>query len=157
MARMSGYYRPYRAAVADALTRAVQQHGYVVHINAHSMKSRGNAMNVDAGAMRPDVVVSDRQGTTASPALTQWAAAWFRDASLRTQVNDPYQGGHLVATFGAPSEKRHSLQVELNRALYMDEARFIHSDGFAALQATLAGFSRAVVTMSADVLHEAQA
>lgn len=157
MARMSGYYRPYRAAVADALTRAVQQHGYVVHINAHSMKSRGNAMNVDAGAMRPDVVVSDRQGTTASPALTQWAAAWFRDAGLRTQVNDPYQGGHLVATFGAPSEKRHSLQVELNRALYMDEARFIHSDGFAALQATLAGFSRAVVTMSADVLHEAQA
>lgn len=157
MARMVACYRPYRAAVADALTRAVRQHGHVVHINAHSMKSRGNAMNVDAGAMRPDVVVSDRRGTTASPALTQWAAEWFREAGLRTQVNDPYQGGHLVATFGAPADGRHSLQVELNRALYMDEARFTRSDGFAALQATLADFCRAVVVTAARVLREAEA
>ena len=153
MARLVRHYRPYRAAVADALAKAVQGHGYVIHINAHSMKSRGNAMNVDAGAMRPDVVVSDRQGTTASPALTEWAAAWFRRAGLRTQVNDPYQGGHLVATFGAPSQGRHSLQVELNRALYMDEVQCTRSSGFAALQSTLADFCRALVADAAGVLR----
>lgn len=156
MARLVRYYRPYRAAVADALTQAVQVHGYVIHINAHSMKSRGNDMNVDAGSMRPDVVVSDRQGTTASPALTEWAAAWFRRAGLRTQVNDPYQGGDLVAMSGAPSHGRHSLQVELNRALYMHEAQFTHSSGFAAVQSTLADFSRALVADTAGVLGREQ-
>jgi N-formylglutamate deformylase len=143
-ARIAHWYRPYRRAVGEAIAEARRRHGHVVHVNVHSMKSRGNAMNVDAGASRPDIVVSDRRGTTASPALTAWATEWFREAGLRTQVNDPYQGGDLVATFGAPADGCHSVQIEVNRALYMDEAGFTRGTGFVALQGTLGAFSRAM-------------
>lgn len=130
-ARIDRCYRPYRAALREAIDRALEVHGVVVHLDAHSMKSRGNAMNVDAGATRPDVVVSDRQGTTASPDLTAWVAAWFRERGLAAQVNTPYQGGDLVASFGAPESGVHSIQIELNRALYMDEPTFERAAGFA--------------------------
>jgi N-formylglutamate deformylase len=135
--RLVRCYRPYRAAVARALDAQHAAHGVVWHLDCHSMKSRGNAMNVDAGAGRPDVVVSDRGGTTADPAHTAWLADWFRARGLRVLVNDPYQGGDLVRSFGAPDRGRHSIQVELNRALYMDESRIERSPDFAALRWTL--------------------
>ncbi|MBX3173331.1 MAG: N-formylglutamate amidohydrolase [Gemmatimonadaceae bacterium] len=140
-ARISGFYRPYRDALRRALDTAYDRFGRVWHVDAHSMKSRGNRMNVDNGALRPDVVVSDRHGTTAAQEHTQWAAEWFRGRGLRVQVNEPYQGGDLVRSFGAPAERRHSIQVEFNRALYMDEARFERGPGFAALRETCAAFA----------------
>ncbi|MDH4066399.1 MAG: N-formylglutamate amidohydrolase [Acidobacteriota bacterium] len=139
-ARLEHYYRPYRAALAQVIDRVQAAFGTVVHVNAHSMKSRGNAMNVDSGTPRPDVVVSDRHGVTADPRITEWAAAWFREHGFAAQVNTPYQGGDLVAAFGAPGAGRHSIQIELNRALYMDEARFIRSAGFEAIHRTLTAF-----------------
>ena len=143
-ARLDRCYHPYRAVLAAAIARAHAKAGAVVHVNAHSMKSRGNEMNVDSGEVRPDIVVSDRHGTTADPALTAWSAAWFREHGFNAQVNTPYQGGDLVASFGDPANGRHSIQVELNRALYMDEARFVRAPGFEAVQRTLAVFVRAL-------------
>lgn len=147
-ARLDRYYHPYRSALRAVVDRLHAAHGMVVHVNAHSMKSRGNAMNVDSGATRPDLVVSDRHGTTADPGLTRWIADWFREHGFVAQVNTPYQGGDLVATFGAPAAGRHSIQIELNRALYMDEARFVRTPGFEAVQRTLATF---VHTLAARV------
>ena len=133
-ARLAHFYRPYRHALQDQLDRLHQRFGVCWHINAHSMKSTGNAMNVDHGAPRPDVVVSDRRGTTASPATTKWIADWFRGRGLLTQVNVPYQGGDLVAASGNPRLERHSVQIEFNRRLYMHEDTFERSEGFAALR-----------------------
>jgi N-formylglutamate deformylase len=139
-ARLDGYYHPYRRALTDIVDGIHEQFGIVVHVNAHSMKSRGNEMNTDSGAFRPDVVVSDRRGTTADPGLTRWAADWFVEHGLSAQVNTPYQGGDLVASFGRPAAGRHSIQIELNRALYMDEARFVRTSGYAAIQRTCTAF-----------------
>jgi len=133
-ARLDRWYLPYRAAVTEAIAEGQWAHGTVWHLNCHSMKSRGNAMNVDAGAERPDVVVSDRRGTTADPALTARIADWFTARGYRTQVNAPYQGGDLVRTFGAPARGVHSIQIELNRARYMDEPTCEPHAGFAALR-----------------------
>lgn len=133
--RIRDYYRPYRAALAAEIDAAVARHGVVVHLDCHSMKSRGNAMNVDAGAARPDVVVSDRHGTTSDARHTEWVAEWFGRRGYSVQVNTPYQGGDLVRTFGAPRAGRHSMQIEFNRALYLDEARCVRTGGFARLQA----------------------
>lgn len=142
--RLTRYYHPYRAALGTAIDRLHASFATVVHVNAHSMKSRGNAMNVDRGATRPDIVVSDRHGVTADPHLTMWAAAWFREHGFAAQVNTPYQGGDLVASFGAPASGRHSIQIEINRALYMDESRFVRSVGFEAIQRTLTAFVHAL-------------
>jgi len=138
--RIDACYRPYRATLAATIARLHATFGTVVHLNAHSMKSRGNAMNVDDGAARPGIVVSDRHGTTADPPVTAWVADWFRTRGLVTQVNVPYQGGDLVASLGAPAVGRHSIQIEINRGLYMHEATFERSPGFAALQRLLGDF-----------------
>ncbi|MEP7381297.1 MAG: N-formylglutamate amidohydrolase [Gemmatimonadota bacterium] len=142
--RIATCHAPYRAALDQELSRLHAQFGVVWHINAHSMKSRGNAMNLDAGAARADVVVSDRRGMTADPAHTRWVADWFRARGYRTRVNDPYQGGDIVACAGDPATGRHSVQVEFNRALYMDEATISRGTRFAELQACCTAFLHAI-------------
>lgn len=132
--RLATCYRPYRRALHDAVEHLRDTFGLVWHINCHSMKSRGNAMNVDAGAMRPDLVISDRHGTTADPVHAEWLVAWWQARGFRVQRNDPYQGGDLVRTIGRPAAGVHSLQIEINRALYLDEARAEPGAGFAEMQ-----------------------
>ena len=149
--RIASCYRPYRAALSTAIDAAHAASGVVLHLNCHSMKSRGNAMNVDNGAPRPDVVVSDRHGTTSDPAHTQWVAVWFRARGLRVQVNDPYTGGDLVRSFGDPGAGRHSIQVEFNRARYMDEAAFARNEGYAALRAHCAALVADLVPYVAEI------
>jgi len=132
--RIDNYYAVYRQTLAEQVATTRDRFGVVWHINCHSMKSRGNAMNVDNGAARPDFVVSDRHGTTADPAHTKWVADWLRARGFVVQVNDPYQGGDLVRTFGAPAVGRHSIQIEINRALYMNEAAFTRGPRFAEIR-----------------------
>lgn len=142
--RLDAYYLPYRAALSDAAEAAVAQHGALWHVDCHSMKSRGNAMNVDEGAQRPDMVVSDRLGTTADPAFTAWVAEALRGLGYRVQVNTPYQGGDLLTAVSDPAKRRSSLQIEINRALYMDEARFVKHAGFDTLGRNLETFTAAL-------------
>ncbi|VWC80854.1 MULTISPECIES: N-formylglutamate amidohydrolase [Burkholderia] len=156
--RIDAYYLPYRRALAGIAEPLHAAHGALWHIDCHSMKSRGNAMNVDAGELRPDVVVSDRRGTTADPAFTAWTAQWFVDAGYRVQVNDPYQGGDLLTALADPARQRHSIQIEFNRALYMDEAAFAKHAGFATLKHSvdayldaLADYVRARIAPQGDI------
>ena len=142
--RIDAYYLPYRRALADAADEAYAQHGALWHVDCHSMKSRGNAMNVDEGAARPDMVVSDRLGTTSDPAFTQWVADALRDLGYRVQVNTPYQGGDLLTAVSDPARRRSSLQIEINRALYMDETRFVKHAGFDTLGRNLETFTAAL-------------
>lgn len=146
--RIAEYYRPYREALRARIDALRAAHGVVIYIDAHSMKSRGNEMNVDAGALRPDVVVSDRHGTTADARVRAFVAEQFRRQGYRVQVNDPYQGGDLVRSFGAPSAGVHAVQVEVNRACYMNETAFTKSDKFAALRAACAECLRALAAQA---------
>jgi N-formylglutamate deformylase len=153
--RIDAYYRPYRAALAGAAQTAYERHGGLWHINCHSMKSRGNTMNVDPGAARPDIVVSDRCGTSSDPAFTQWIANHFAAAGYRVRINDPYQGGDLLRAVSDPARRCHSVQIELNRALYMDEAVFAKHTGFAPLKRDLDAFVDALAAyVSAQLENE---
>lgn len=149
--RLERYYRPYRAALQQAIDAAHARSGVVFHVDCHSMKSRGNAMNVDNGAERPDFVISDRHGTTADAAHTIWACDWFRARGYTVQMNVPYQGGDLVRSFGRPAEGRHSIQIEINRARYMDEATFTRSAEFGAMRESCAAFVRALADRALQV------
>jgi N-formylglutamate deformylase len=141
--RLASCYRPYRNTLAARVRDLRGAFATVWHFDCHSMKSRGNEMNVDAGALRPDVVISDRHGTSADPAHTAWVADWFRRRGHSVQTNDPYQGGDLVARFGAPAAGVHSIQIEINRALYMDEAAVARGPRFGDIKAECAAFLRA--------------
>jgi N-formylglutamate deformylase len=132
--RIARYYRPYHAALQAALDDAFGQFGAVWHIDCHSMKSTGNAMNVDSGQARPDLVVSDGEGTTADPQFTAWVAARWRELGYHVSVNDPYKGGGIIRRYGAPRLKRHSIQLEFNRKLYMNEETFEPIGGIEKLE-----------------------
>lgn len=144
-ARLEDYYFPYRRALAERIEALRERHGVVWHFDCHSMKSRGNAMNVDNGAVRPDYVISDRLGTTSDPVFTTWVAEFLTRRGRVVKINDPYKGGDLVRTFGVPASRRHSVQIEVNRARYMDEGAFAPNEGFAAVRGDFTELARAVV------------
>lgn len=131
--RLAVYYDPYHAALSSLIENCHQQFGHCLHLDCHSMKSVGNAMNLDQGLARPDVVVSDLYGQSAAPEVTQLVADLLRAQGLCVAINTPYQGAELIRRHGQPTRHCHSLQIELNRALYMDEALFTLTPGHGLL------------------------
>ncbi|MBL9206847.1 MAG: N-formylglutamate amidohydrolase [Opitutaceae bacterium] len=151
--RLVRCYDPYRRALELRLDQLRGVFGTVWHVNCHSMKSRGNGMNTDAGRMRPDIVVSDRRGRTADPRFTAWVADWFTDRGFTVKVNEPYLGGHLVISQGRPEDGRHSVQIEINRALYLDEVSVTRSARFPDLCRTLSLFAKGVCDFARDAVE----
>ena len=129
--RIDDFYLPYRRALQEMIEAAWQRHGVVWHFNCHSMKSRSHAMNRDQGAPRPDFVIGDRGGTTAPPPVTAWVADFFASRGYRVTINDPYRGADIVRTHGDPARRKYSIQVEINRALYLHESSYERNAGFA--------------------------
>lgn len=147
---LRNYYDPYHDAVRDQLDRLHGRFGGVWHVNCHSMKSRGNAMNVDAGQARPDFVVGTRDGSSCGGEFTDCVVATLRSLGYRVNVDDPYKGAELVRRYSNPATGRHSLQIEINRALYMDETSRERHQGFAMLEENL---ERLIVAL-ADFVRE---
>jgi N-formylglutamate amidohydrolase len=149
LARVEAVHRPYHAALADLLAEARQARGAAVLIDWHSMPSaaarhgagahgangRGaNARGDDAGC---DVVLGDRFGGACAPAVARLAEQCFRDLGYIVARNAPYAGGYTTEHYGRPVRKVHALQVEINRALYMDERTLAPTAGFRSLKADL--------------------
>lgn len=138
--RIRQYYEPYHEVLQSLMDQAHESFGSVWHIDCHSMKSVGNAMNVDAGNARPDMVVSDCDGTSCDPSFTEWVAGQLGKSGYKVSINSPYHGGHIVRQYGAPARGRHSVQIEINRSLYMNETTFEKHEGFEKLQRNLGVF-----------------
>jgi N-formylglutamate deformylase len=143
--RLDRVYWPYHRALDDALDRLQSAHGFVWHIDWHSMKSVGNGMTPDAGKTRADIVIGDLDGRSCDSALTALLAESFRALGYRVALNDPYKGAAIVRRHGAPHRNRHSIQIEINRALYLDEAAVEPSNGFDKLRADIATVTARVV------------
>jgi N-formylglutamate deformylase len=136
--RIVRYHQPYQRAVKDALDRAHGHFGAVWHLNLHSMPAVSSAISEEGpGVPRADFVLGDRDGTTCEPGFTALVAESLREMGYDVRVNDPYKGVELVRAFSDPKEGRHSLQVEVNRRLYMDERTRAKLPGFDALQRNL--------------------
>ena len=135
--RIDRWYLPYHAALAaeiDALHRAF---GAVWHVNCHSMPAIGDANADDPGRERADFVLGDRDGTTCAPEFTALVAEAIAGLGYSVAINDPYKGVELVKKHGRPTVGRHSLQIEMNRRLYMDEATLEPNAHYADLEAAL--------------------
>ena len=145
-ARLSRYYDPYHSCLEGLINAAQDSFGVSCHIDCHSMKSVGNAMNIDVGLERPDMVVSNLKGASSHPALLAWIVETLTELGFRVQANQPYQGAELVRRHGRPAQNRHSIQIEINRALYMDEVLCIKHAGFDKLAFALTRFVQALDT-----------
>lgn len=136
--RIAACWQPYHAAVAAAVDAAQRAHGYSIHVNCHSMPAVAARLATDfPGEAHADFVVGDRDGSTASPALSQLVCAHLRGLGYDVAYNHPYKGVELVRRHSNPAGHRHSIQLEINRKLYMNEETLALNDGFEPLKKTL--------------------
>ena len=138
-ARIDACHAPYHAALRDLLDDRHRRFGRVYHVDCHSMPElSGPRAPEGEGVARADFVLGDRDGSTCAPAFTDAVAAFLRGRGYSVAVNDPYKGVELVRAHSDPAAGRHSLQIEINRRLYMNETSFAKSADYAATKATVA-------------------
>lgn len=149
LARIEWFYKPYHQALRHLLSRTMREFGLAVLIDCHSMPSLGLARE---GGRRTDIVLGDRFGTSCSGALTDRVEAQLRAAGYHVIRNKPYAGGFITEHYGEPLSGRHALQVEINRALYMDEKTLEPLPGFDRLAADLTGIFANIIAHIGDDL-----
>lgn len=136
--RIERCWRPYHAAVAQAIEAAHARHGYSIHLNCHSMPAVAASHATEfPGLVHADFVIGDRDGTSAAPALSQLVCEVLRGFGYDVAYNHPYKGVELVRRYGDPARQRHGIQVEVNRKLYMDEETLEPNAGFGTLRGHL--------------------
>lgn len=155
--RIDNYYLPYHAAVADAIDQAADRFGAVWHVNCHSMpSSRGPRIPV-SGWERADFVLGDRDGTTCGIGFRRLVQGVLQRLGYDVRINDPYKGVELVRRFGQPHLGRHSLQIEVNRRLYMNEDTLERNAGFDRLKRDIDILVAAIAAYARDQLMAAAA
>ena len=140
--RINRLYTPYHETLSGLLEQAKHDFGFSVLIDCHSMPS--NPIT-EQGGMRPDFVLGDRFGTSCSGELIRLAAGQLKAQGYAVALNKPYAGGYITEHYGRPHKGHHALQIEINRALYMDEASFEKSAGFSRLCGNLEAMVHALI------------
>jgi N-formylglutamate amidohydrolase len=140
--RINRLYTPYHSTLRTLLDEAKQAFGLSLLIDCHSMPSHPMS---DTGAGRPDFVLGDRYGTSCSVELTRAAADQLKAQGYAVALNKPYAGGYITEHYGRPHSGQHVLQVEINRALYMNETTFEKVRGFERLRDDLERMAKAVI------------
>lgn len=150
-ARIDGYYHPYHRALRSALDRMRARFGIVYHVDCHSMPAVSAPILAEPGRarQRADFVLGDRDGTSCSPEFTALIGDALRGMGYSVALNDPYKGVELVRAYSDPLGGCHSIQIEINRALYMDEDRFHPTPNFARLKADIDSLVAAICDYAA--------
>jgi N-formylglutamate amidohydrolase len=120
LGRIEALYKPYHRALRRLINKAHQAFGSVILVDCHSMPSIGISRDEPR---RPDVVIGDRYGTSCAPLLPDAVEEIMGSLGYSIGRNKPYAGGFITEHYGNPASGLHSIQLELNRAIYMDERR----------------------------------
>lgn len=151
--RIATYHAPYHAAMREQIEAAYARFGAVWHLNLHSMPADSyEGLQIQSDHPLADFVLGDRDGTTAAPEFTAMVADALKRRGFSVAINDPFKGVALIARLGRPAERRHSLQVEIHRGLYMNEITRERSAGFDTLQAALTDVAQDIATYVKDQL-----
>jgi N-formylglutamate deformylase len=142
--RLAAFHEPYHAALADLVSETQARFGAAIVVDCHSMPS---------GTGVPDIVLGDRHGASASPGLMRRAEESFQEAGFSLARNAPYAGGYTTGLYGRREGGVEALQIEINRALYLDEDRIEPLARFGALQARLDGALKRLLTYDAQALR----
>ncbi len=143
--RLDLIHRPYHDALKGLLAEA-RRNGSVILIDWHSMPSV--ALNhFRTGEQKPDIVLGNRHGETCSEALVRCVRGVFEGAGLRVGLNKPFAGGYIVETYGRPAAGIDALQIEINRAIYMDEELLRPHSGAVRLRTIFATLTETLKAM----------
>ena len=152
--RIETLYKPYHRALRRLINRVHQTFGTVVVVDCHSMPSIGVSRDEPR---RPDVVIGDRYGTSCAQLLPDMVEATMSRLGYSVGRNKPYAGGFITEHYGNPASGLHAIQLELNRAIYMDERRREKSPRFAQVAADFAELADALATVPLGDLGPFQA
>jgi N-formylglutamate amidohydrolase len=132
LARIAQLYEPYHRALGELMSTTRASLGAALLIDCHSMPS--TAASSSQNAPLPDIVIGDRHGSTTTAALVERIEHLFRRHGLKVQRNRPYAGGFITECYGRPSKGFHAVQIEINRAIYMNERTLVKHSGFSSLK-----------------------
>lgn len=131
------YFEPFHQELTAVLQSQREKFGCVYHCDLHSMPSLGTPLHPDPGEQRADIVVSDQHGASCETRWMELVRRCYEEQGFHVAYNWPYVGGGVTKRYGRPSEGTHTVQVELNRKLYMDEATKKKSPDFASTRERL--------------------
>ena len=134
--RLAEYWSPYHDTLQSLLSEARRDFGTAVLIDCHSMPHEA-IDSISSGGRTPEVVLGDRFGAAAAGEIVDRIEAAFLGAGLRVARNAPFAGAYITQHSGRPSRGQHAVQVEIDRALYMDEAKIRPNGNFDALHEVL--------------------
>jgi N-formylglutamate amidohydrolase len=149
--RLQTYWHPYHQVLAGLIEETVEDFGRAVLIDCHSMPHEAIEAHTRSGQPRPEVVLGDRFGVAAGSAVVDLIEAAFTGAGLRVARNAPFAGAHVTQAYGRPSRGVHAVQVEIDRALYMDETLITPLPEFQAFRMRIAGILAQIVADLGDV------
>jgi N-formylglutamate amidohydrolase len=135
--RVDLIYRPYHRTLKALLDEVLANTGTVLLLDCHSMPSNATNFISPPHQTSMDIVIGDRYGASCPEEITSFVEDLLRAQGLQVVRNKPYAGGFITQNYGSPMLGRNALQIEVNRALYMDEIRFEKNRDFDALQKTL--------------------
>jgi len=133
--RIEQLYRPYHRALRGLVEETAALFGGYLLIDCHSMPSGGDSARERSGA---DIVLGDCHGASCAPQFVDAARRFLVERGFAVAINAPYAGGFTTGHYGRPSVQRHALQIEVNRALYMNERDYQRKDYFPRLVQDLA-------------------
>lgn len=148
--RVEALYKPYHRTLRGLLQRTSRAFGHAILIDCHSMPSTSLGRD---GAGTADFVLGDRYGTSCAPLVVDLIEDELRRRGFTVVRNKPYAGGFITEHYGEPAAGRHAVQVEINRALYMNERTIARAHGFTALARELEGTFAAVIPRLQDGLR----
>ena len=154
LSRIETLYKPYHRALRRLINKVHQAFGTVVVVDCHSMPSIGVSRDEPR---RPDMVIGDRYGTSCAPLLPDLVEDTMTRLGYSVGRNKPYAGGFITEHYGNPASGLHAIQIELNRAIYMDERRREKSARFAQVAADFVALAEVLATISPGELGSFQA
>ncbi|GGO56007.1 N-formylglutamate deformylase [Roseovarius pacificus] len=137
--RIDTYWRPYHEALSAQLDQAHLMFGQAILIDCHSMPHEAMDTIARTGIRRPEVVLGDRFGAAAAPGIVDRIEEVFTSAGLVVTRNTPFAGAYVTQRYGRPSRNRHAVQIEIDRALYMNEQLIRPNGHFEAFRNVLNG------------------
>lgn len=135
--RLSTCYRPYHAALQRLVRETRDRFGVCILMDCHSMPSGAVPGTAEVGAAGIDFVLGDCHGISCNRIVPDTVRAVLERRGFTVTRNTPYAGGYTTRHYGRPLDGIHALQIEINRRLYMNEATYAPTDGFASVAAAL--------------------
>lgn len=135
--RLNRYYRPYHAELKRIVNETYRKFGVLRQISCHCMSAVGAPTHPDAGKQRADFCISDLKGKTSSPQTMALVVDTLKNWGYSVSVNEPYVGNELIGRHGDPARSIDSIQIEINKKLFMDTKTFCKTAGFDKLKTDL--------------------